>query len=82
MFDFYEMEFMKDIVILGKVDEVYNILQSASHCLLVERRVGNGWSKSFLLEIFPYIYYVPPLIRGRLHLVRDTAAEKEVDIAI
>ena len=45
MFDFYEMElmeFMKDIVILGKVDEVYNILQSASHYLLVERRVGNG----------------------------------------
>ena len=27
-------------------------------------------------------FFIPPLIRGRLHLVRDTAAEKEVDIAI
>ena len=36
----------------------------------------------FLLEICPYVYYVPPLIRGRLHLVRDTAAEQEVDIAV
>ena len=38
--------------------------------------------KVFLPEISPYVYYVPPLIRGRLHLSRDTAAEKEVDIAI
>ena len=38
--------------------------------------------KVFLLEICPYVYYVSPLIKGRLHLVRDTAAEKEVDIAI
>ena len=33
---FYEMDFMKDIVILVKVDEMYNILKSASHCLSVE----------------------------------------------
>ena len=38
--------------------------------------------KVFLLEIYPYVYYIPPVIRGRLHLVRDTAADKEVDIAI
>ena len=38
--------------------------------------------KVFLLEICPYVYYVHPLIKGRLHLVRDTAAEKEVDIAV
>ena len=38
--------------------------------------------KVFLLEICPYVYYIPPVIRGRLHLVRDTAAGKEVDIAI
>ena len=35
--DFYEMDFMKDIVVLVKVDDMYNILKSASHCLLVER---------------------------------------------
>ena len=37
MADSYEMDFMKSIVILVKVDEMYNILKSASHCLLVER---------------------------------------------
>ena len=31
------MDFMKAIVILMKVDEMYNILKSASNCLLVER---------------------------------------------
>ena len=36
----------------------------------------------FLLETCTYVYYVPSLISGRLHLVRDTAAEKEVDAAI
>ena len=39
---FYEMEFMKGIVILVKINEMYNILKSLSHCLLVERRDGNG----------------------------------------
>ena len=29
-----------------------------------------------------YVYDAPPLLRGRFHLVRDTAAEKEFDIAI
>ena len=37
MVDFFEMDFMKDIVILVKVNEMYNILISASHGLLVER---------------------------------------------
>ena len=27
-------------------------------------------------------YYAPPLSKGTLHLVRDTAVEKEFDIAI
>ena len=37
MTDFYEMDFMKGIVTLVKVDEMNIILKSASHCLLVER---------------------------------------------
>ena len=37
MADFYEMDFIKDIVILVKVDEMYNILKSAGQCLLVKR---------------------------------------------
>ena len=37
MVNSYEMDFMNGIVILVKVDEMYNILKSASHCLLVER---------------------------------------------
>ena len=36
MAKFYEMGFMKDIFVLVKVDEMYNILKSASHSLLVE----------------------------------------------
>ena len=76
------MDFMKGIVILVKVDEMYIILKSASPYLLVERWDGNGWSNVGLLEICPYVYYVSPLMRRRLHLVRDTAAEKEVDIAV
>ena len=37
MTDIYEKDSMKGIVILVKVDETYNILKSAGHCLLVER---------------------------------------------
>ena len=47
MTDFYEIDFMKGIVILVKVDEMYNILKSASHCLLVERWYGNRRSQFF-----------------------------------
>ena len=80
--NFYGIDFMKGIVILVKIAEMYNILKSASHCLLVKRWDRNGWLKFFLLEICPYVYYVPPLVRISLHLVRDTTAEKEVDIVI
>ena len=53
--DFYEMNLMKGIVILVKVDEKCNILKPTSHCLLVEVRWdGNACSKFFLLEICPY----------------------------
>ena len=34
MADSYEMDFMKGIVILVKVDKMYSIFKSASHCLL------------------------------------------------
>ena len=34
MADSCEMDFMKGIVILVKVDEMYNIFKSASHCFL------------------------------------------------
>ena len=38
MTDFYEMDFMKGIIILIKVDEMYKILKkSPSQSLLVER---------------------------------------------
>ena len=38
MVNFYEMDFMKEILILVKADETCNIFKSAaSHCLLVER---------------------------------------------
>ena len=45
---------------------------------------GIGWSKFLLEPAFecPYVYYASLLLRGRLHLVRDTAPEKECDVAI
>ena len=55
-------------------------LKSASHCLLVER--WKWMIKVVLLEIYPYVFYIPPLTRGRHSLVRNIAAEKKVDIAI
>ena len=39
-------------------------------------------NQSFSAGDCPHVYYVPPLIRSRLYLVKDTATEKEVDIAI
>ena len=38
--------------------------------------------KVFLEGIYAYLYYVSPLIKARLNLVRNTAAEKEFDITI
>ena len=45
---------------------------------------GIGWSKVLLKSAleWPYVYYAPPIFRGRLLLLRDTAAEKEFGIAI
>ena len=43
MVDSYDMDFIKGIVILVKVDKIYNILKSASHYLFVERWVWY-WS--------------------------------------
>ena len=37
MVDFYEMDFMKGIVMLVKADHMYNILSSDNHYLLVKR---------------------------------------------
>ena len=47
MVDSYEMDFMKAILILVKVEEMYNIFKSASHCLLVER-----WRWSWMIKTF------------------------------
>ena len=47
-----------------------------------EDRIGlSNFFLEFAFEC-PYVYYAPPLLRGSFHLVRDTAAEKESDIAI
>ena len=37
MFDYYKMDFMRGNATLVKVDEMYNILKSASHSVFVER---------------------------------------------
>ena len=73
------MDVINGIAILLEVDEIYNILRSASHCLLVERLDGNGWSQFFCLR---YAHTFTMSLLPCIHLVRDTAVEKEVEIAI
>ena len=79
------MDFMKGIAILVKVNEMYTMPWSLLATVYWSRDGDEiGWSKLLLdsaLEC-PYVYSACPLLRGRLHLVRDTAAEKEFDIAI
>ena len=51
MADFYEIDFMKGIPMLAKVDEMFMILKS----LLTNRfwlRVGIGWLKFLLKSVF------------------------------
>ena len=50
MAEFYEMGFMKGIFVLVKVDEMYNILKSASHSLLVEI-----WRWNWMIKVSPGI---------------------------
>ena len=39
---------------------------------------GIWWSKILLKSAleYPCVYYAPPLLRGKLHLGRDTAGER------
>ena len=65
MVDLYEMDFMKGIVKLVKVNEMYNILKSAGHCLLVERWDRNGWyNPSFFAGDMPIRLLCPSLSKG------------------
>ena len=64
MADFYEMDFMKGIVILVKVDEMYNILKSASDCLLVQKWDRDGWSNIFA-EDMPIRLLCPSFNKGQ-----------------
>ena len=64
MADFYEMDFIKGIAILVKVDEMYNILKSAIYCLLVERWDENVWSKFFGWR-YPHTFTMSPFDKGQ-----------------
>ena len=94
MVDSYKMDFVwtpglldswtPTNVILVKVDETYNILKSACNNLFVDR-----WRWNWVIKVFAGVcprmskrLLRPPLLRGRLHLVRDTAVDKEFDIPI
>ena len=66
MVDSYEIDFMKGNVILVKVDEMKMELDDQGFCSSLPLNVDT---------------FTTPL-RGSLHLVRDTSAEKEFDIAM
>ena len=84
MVDSHETDFMKGIVILVKADEMEISWSLLATVYWLRDEDEIRWSK-FIQESAlecPYIYYTPPLLRGRLYLVRDTAAEKEFDMAM
>ena len=67
---FYEMDFMKGIVILVIVDEMCKILKSLLKNCFWSR--DEMYDQSFLLKSafrYPYVCYVPALLRGRPHLL-------------
>ena len=68
MSGFYEMDFMKDITMLVKVDELCNILKSLLGTAYGSRDdVGIGWSKFMLESALQYscVYYAHHLLRAR-----------------
>ena len=73
------MDFMKGIAILVKVNEMYTMPWSLLATVYWSRDGDEiGWSKLLLdsaLEC-PYVYSAHPLLRGRLHLVRDSCRER------
>ena len=75
---------MKDIVILVKVDEMYNIVKFASQ-VFIGREIKielDDQRFCWRLPLNVHTLLRVSLLSGRLHLVRDTAAEKEFNIAI
>ena len=55
MADLYEMDFMKAIVILVKIDEMYKILKSASHFRGMKEEFDDqnfGWSLPLNVHTF------------------------------
>ena len=78
------MDFIKGVVKMAKIDEMYNILNLLALSNWSRVEYGIEWWNSLLESALkcPYVYHGPFLLRGRLHLVRGTTAEKEFDIAI
>ena len=68
MVDSYEMDLVKGMVILVKVDEMYIILMSASYCLLVER-----WRWYWMITVFVGVCAWLPIRLLRLSFIKGHA---------
>ena len=82
MAGFYKIDFTKGIILV-KVDQMYNILKSANHFLLIQRGRRNSIIKA-LAVVCPWMsigILHPSFIKGLAKIVGDTAVEKESDIA-
>ena len=82
MAGFYKIDFMKGIILV-KVDQMYNILKSANHFLLIQRGKGNSLIKA-LAGVCPWMskrVLRLSIIKGLAQIVRDRAVDKEFDIA-
>ena len=69
MVDSYEMDFVKGMVILKKVDEIHSILMSASYCLLVER-----WRWYWMIKVFVGVWAWLSICLPRPSFIKEHAS--------
>ena len=72
------MDFIKGVVKMAKIDEMYNILNLLALSNWSRDEYGIEWWKSLLESALkcPYVYHGPSLLRDRLHLVRGKLQRK------
>ena len=71
--DFHKMNFMKGIFILVKVDQMNNILKSASHYLLVKR-----WRWDWMIKVFAGVYSWMAVRLLRLPFIKRQASSRKI----
>ena len=75
MVDSYKMDFMKGDFILVKLNEMYNILKSASHCLFVKR-----WRWNWMIKVFARVCPWMPILLLRPSFIKGQASSCQMQM--